>query len=140
MGGNITKQGVSGEELTIRMHYKTFENREFKKGRVVATVTKNEQTYFCLVTELVGIKELDLSGEGCIDFIIAKFPLGQNSYMLSTYIEGNKEIQDLVIDATEPSAIDGDYYGAGKNYLHGWGGGIGVLIHFHWNCKQVTAN
>jgi lipopolysaccharide transport system ATP-binding protein len=135
---NITQHAISGQELTIRMHYKTFEQKEFKNCRASVTVTKNEQVYFCLSTELVDVNQLDLTGEGWIDFIIPEFPLSQSSYILHSYIEGNKEIQDWVIDAAELSVIDGDYYGTGRNYPSEWQGGVGVLIKFFWKNTEKS--
>jgi lipopolysaccharide transport system ATP-binding protein len=138
--GNITQHGISGQELTIRMHYKTFENKDFKNCRVGVTVTKNEQVYFGLSTELVDTEQFDLSGEGCINFVIPELPLSQSNYSIQTFIESNREIQDWVIDAAGLCVIDGDYYGTGRNYPQGWHGGIGVLFNFPWNRKQVTSN
>jgi lipopolysaccharide transport system ATP-binding protein len=135
---NIAQHGISGEEFTIRMHYNAFENKEFKNCRASVAVTKNEQVYFCLSTELADINELNLSGKGYIDFIIPDFPLSQSTYMLHTYIEANKEIQDWVLDAAELSVIDGDFYGTGRNYPSGWQGGVGILIKFIWNHKKSS--
>jgi lipopolysaccharide transport system ATP-binding protein len=136
----ITQHGISGQELTVRMHYKTFASKEFKNCKASIAVVRNEQVYFCLSTELVDTKQLDLFGEGHIDFIIPELPLSQSTYLIHTYIEANKEIQDWVIDAAEMSVIDGDYYGTGRNYPSGWRGGESVLIKFSWDQKSDGAN
>jgi lipopolysaccharide transport system ATP-binding protein len=113
------------------MHYKTFINKEFRNCRASVAVLRNEQVYFNLSTELVDTKQLDISGEGYIDFIIPELPLSQSNYIIHTYIDAGKEVQDWLIDATELSVFDGDYYGTGRNYPPGWYG-IGLLIKYKW--------
>jgi lipopolysaccharide transport system ATP-binding protein len=130
--GNIAKSLISGQEVIIRMKYKSFSNRVFRKCRVSVTVTKNEQVYFCLSTDFVDTKQLDLSGEGYIDFIIPELPLSQSDYIIHSYIETNNEIQDWVTGAAEMSVADGDFYGTGKSYPPGWKGGTGLLIRYTW--------
>jgi lipopolysaccharide transport system ATP-binding protein len=136
----ITQHGISGQELTIRLHYKTFASKDFMNCKASVAVVRNEQVYFCLSTELVDTNQLNLSGEGYIDFIIPELPLSQSTYLIHTYIETNKEIQDWVIDAAEMSVIDGDYYGTGRNYPSGWRGGESVLIKFSWAQKSDGGN
>jgi lipopolysaccharide transport system ATP-binding protein len=133
---NVTKHGISGKEFTIRMHYKTYGQKEFKNSRALVTVTRNEQVYFVLSTDLVETKQLNVSGDGCINFVIPELPLSQSNYVIHTYIESNREVQDLVTDAAEMSVVDGDYYGAGRNYPSGWQSGVSVLIKFYWSQKS----
>lgn len=115
--GVMIQHPISGQELTIRMHYKSFANKVFRNCRASVAVTRNEQVYFNLSTELVDTKQLDLSGEGHIDFVIPELPLSQSNYLVHTYIEVNKEIQDWVTGAAEMSVIDGDFYGTGEIIL-----------------------
>lgn len=130
--GIMTQHPISGQQLTIRMSYKSFANKVFKNCRASVTVTRNEQVYFNLSTELVDTKQLDLSGEGHIDFVLPELPLSQSSYIVHTYIEVNKEIQDWVTGAAEMSVIDGDFYGTGRNYPIGWQAGTGLLVRYGW--------
>jgi lipopolysaccharide transport system ATP-binding protein len=134
---NCVANGISGKELTIRMHYKALDGRVFKSCRAAVAVTKNQQLYFNLSTELVETQQLVLSGEGYIDFVIPELPLSHSTYMIHTYVESNNEVMDWVSDAAEMCIIDGDYYGTGRNYPANWRGGMGVLVKFHWNHKNV---
>jgi lipopolysaccharide transport system ATP-binding protein len=134
---NFVANGISGKELAIRMRYKAMDGRAFKSCRASIAVTRNQQLYFNLSTELVETKQLILSGEGHIDFIIPEVPLSESTYMIHTYIESKNEIMDWVSDAAEMRIIDGDYYGTGKNYPSAWRGGMGVLVKFSWVHKIV---
>jgi len=129
---NPIDYGVSGEKLTIRMHYKVFGNKVYSSCKAAIAILRNEQLYLNLSTELVETEQLVLSGEGHIDFVIPNCPLSQSTYMLHSCIEANNEVADWITDAAEISIIDGDFYGTGKNYPSGWKGGKGVLVKFYW--------
>lgn len=137
--GHLLPNPVSGQPLTIRMHYKSFADKVFKNCRMSAAVFRNEQPYFNLSTELVDRTQLDLSGEGHIDFIVPELPLSQSNYYVHSFLEANGEIQDWVIGAAELLVIDGDFYGTGRNYPQGWQG-VGVLVKHSWrqnyNCSS----
>ena len=132
--GNVIRHSISGQTLIIRMHYKTFADRLFQNCRASIVVSRNEEPYFVLSTEVVDKTPLNLSGEGYIDFIIDDLPLSQSNYLIRSFIESNKEMQDWVFGAAELSVIDGDFYGTGKNYPVGWQG-TGVLVRYSINRK-----
>jgi lipopolysaccharide transport system ATP-binding protein len=129
--GKIVQSPISGQELIIRLHYKSFVDKVFRNCRASVVVIRNEVPYFNLSTDLVDTTQLNLSGEGYIDFIIPELPLSQSNYYLHSFIEANKEIQDWVLGAVEMSVVDGDFYGKGRNYPLGWQG-IGVLVKHSW--------
>jgi lipopolysaccharide transport system ATP-binding protein len=132
----VVANGVSGQELTIRMYYQAIPGQVFKNCRASIAVVKNEQMYFNLSTEMVSADQMNICGDGYLDFTIPELPLSQSTYMLHSFIEANKEVADWVADAAELSVIDGDYYGTGKNYPVGWRGGKGVLIKFSWTQQE----
>ena len=129
--GNKIQNPLSGQKLIIRMHYKSFVDKVFKNCRVSVAVFRNEQPYMNISTELVDTRQLDLSGEGYIDFIVPELPLSQSTYDLHSFIETNKVIQDWVLTAAKMPVVDGDFYGTGRNYPSGWQG-KGVLVKYSW--------
>lgn len=121
----------SGQPLVIRLHYKTKSDRVFRNCRVSISVHRNERAYFLLSTELVDKTQLDLSGNGHVDFILPELPLSESDYSLASFIESNGTIQDAVTGAAELPVIDGDFFGTGRNYPDGWRG-QSVLVRHHW--------
>jgi len=122
---------LSGQDVIIRLYYQSRIKKVFRNCRVSVTVFKNQRPYFNLSTELVDSKQLDLQGEGFIDFIVPKLPLSASTYQITVFLESNKQIQDWVQDASEMSVEDGDFYGTGRNYPPGWGG-VTVLVNYGW--------
>ena len=128
----------SGQKLIIRLHYRSFKEKIFKNCRVSIAIIKNEQPYINLSSDLVDTRELNLSGEGHIDFIIPELPLSQSEYILHSYIEENRVIQDWVTGAAVMSVIDGDFFGTGRLYPRGWAG-KGVLVKHSWrHCNSTS--
>jgi lipopolysaccharide transport system ATP-binding protein len=121
----------TGRDLVIRMHYSSSTDKEFKKARVNALIVKEETPFLHLGTELVDKRQLNLSGNGYLDFIIPRLPLTLGTYHISTFLEVGKDIQDSVRNAAEMQVIDGDYYGTGKLYPPGWAGKY-VLVDHSW--------
>ena len=124
-----------GRDLIIRMHYNSFADKEFRNVRVNALIVKDEIPFMHLGTELVDKRQLNLSGNGYLDFIIPRLPLTLGTYHISTYVEIGKEIQDSVPNAAEMHVIDGDFYGTGRIYPPGWAGKY-VLVDHSWRTSQ----
>ena len=123
---------LSGQDVIIRLFYQSRSKKIFRNCIASVVVFKNQRPYFNLSTDLVDSKQLDLRGEGFIDFIIPRLPLSGSTYQLTVFLESNKEIQDWVIDAGEMVVEDGDFYGTGKNYpSRGWQG-LTVLVNYRW--------
>jgi lipopolysaccharide transport system ATP-binding protein len=122
---------ISGQHLVFRLHYRCEPGKVLRNCRVSLTVHKAETPYFLLSTDLVEKTQLDLEGDGIIDFIVKELPLTASTYDLSTYIQSGPDIQDWVDRAAEMSVIDGDFYGTGRNYPPGWRGRV-VLVHHSW--------
>jgi lipopolysaccharide transport system ATP-binding protein len=72
-----------------------------------------------------------LPSSGTIRCLIPRLPLSQNLYLLTLFLEVNREIEDWVINAIELEVIDGDFYGTGRVYPEGWRG-KGVLVNHQW--------
>ena len=135
----VVTNSISGQKLIIRLHYKCYSDKVFRRCVMSVAVFRNQIPYFNLSTELVDKKELRLSGEGYLDFIIPSLPLSQSIYYLYTYLESNKEIQDWILSAMELSVVDGDYYGTGKNYPKAWQG-VGVLVKHNWKLNDTGSS
>ncbi len=130
--GNQIEHPISGQEIIIRMHYHAKDGKLFKNCRVTTAIKKNERIYCLLSTDLVDKEPLDLQGDGHIDFVMPALPLSENSYILDTFIESNKQIQDWVTDAAKVFVVDGDFYGTGRIYPSQSFKGRYVLVDFWW--------
>jgi lipopolysaccharide transport system ATP-binding protein len=130
--GNSIGSGISGRETIFRLHYESKVDKVFKKCRVSISVHgRDGRPYFVLSTDLVDATQLDLYGNGYIDFIVPELPLSEGTYYLASYIDSNKEIQDWIQNAVPMKVNDGDFYGTGKNYPPGWQG-ASVLVRHRW--------
>jgi len=58
-------------------------------------------------------------------------PLSQNNYLLSLFLEVNREVEDWIHQGIELPVVDGDFYGTGRLYPEGWRG-KGVLVNHQW--------
>ena len=128
----------SGQELIIRMHYKSSVDKEFRNAKLSAAIMKGGVPFILLSTDLVDKRQLNLSGDGYLDFVVARLPLSKGTYHINTYLEtGGREIQDWVLDAAEMHVIDGDFYGTGRLYPPGSGwAGANVLVDHSWRLSQ----
>jgi lipopolysaccharide transport system ATP-binding protein len=124
---------VSGADLKIRMHYHCMTDEPVVNCRFSATIRRKERIYSMLSTELVSRSQIDVQGDGIIEFVVPKFPLTESAYYITVFIESNKVIQDWVMDAVELTVIDGDYYGTGRNYPNKNFKGEYNLMDFSWN-------
>src|SRR6516164_4186531 len=128
---NEIEYAMSGQDLIIRLHYKSKEKKIFTNSLVCLDIRKDERLLMLLSTELVSTRQLDLYGDGYIDFIIPELPLSSSTYYLTSFIQTNGIVQDWVERAATMSVVDGDFYGTGRNYPQGWEGQV-VLVKHYW--------
>jgi lipopolysaccharide transport system ATP-binding protein len=127
LDGNDLEQVLTGQVLTIRLHYQTESNRLLRDCRVVLVLRRNEQTYLVLSTWMIDKNPLQLQGEGYIDFIVPALPLTAGVYSVDSVFESN-EVYDLVVHAAEITVVDGDYFGTGKIRPSQYWQNVGVLV------------
>ena len=125
---------VSGRETIFRLHYEAKIARTFKRCKASVSVhAKHGVPYFLCSTDLSSNRQLDLSGNGYIDFVVPQMPLSGGTYHLAIFLESNGEILDWVDNAMQMDVINGDFYetGTGRVTPVGWEG-VGVLVKHHW--------
>ena len=82
-------------------------------------------------TDFVDKRQLNLSGNGYLDFIIPKLPLTLGNYQISTLLAVGNDIQNSVHNAVEMQVIDGDFFGTARLYPPGWAGKY-MLVEHSW--------
>jgi lipopolysaccharide transport system ATP-binding protein len=112
--GNPLREAVSGSHVIIRVSYKVHGADSLGKCVLCLAFYKDLECYFGLSTALSSREELQIQGEGHIDFEITAWPLTGGKYRIDVYLEGGPDVQDSVQDATYIDTIDGDFYGSGK--------------------------
>jgi lipopolysaccharide transport system ATP-binding protein len=120
---------MSGVNLTIRQHYRCDPGRTFQNCVMSIAIIRDERPYIVLSTDLVDTRQIDIEGEGYIDFIVPELPLSAGNYAIAAYIGSNGEMQDYISRAAEMPVIDGDFFGTGKAMLPGWHGQIALVKH-----------
>jgi lipopolysaccharide transport system ATP-binding protein len=126
---------LSGCNLTIRLHYGGKPGHVFRNCAVLIAIMRDERPYLVLSTDLVDTRQLDIEGEGYIDFILPNLPLSAGNYTIATSIRSNNELQDYILRAAELSVIDGDFFGTGKAMIMGWHGQV-VLAKHQWRLDR----
>jgi lipopolysaccharide transport system ATP-binding protein len=136
--GTPVSQGVSGRPLTIALDYATAEGeaplaeRRWPNCRVsVAISDRLGQTLFNCSSELVIQDPIDLPATGTLRCHIPHLPLSQNQYLLTLFLQVNRQVEDWLLHAIELEVVDGDFYGTGRLYPDGWRG-KGVLVPHRW--------
>jgi lipopolysaccharide transport system ATP-binding protein len=130
--GNPVEHGISGEPLVVALEYQSAENRPLPNSRVsVVFFDGLGQALFNCVSELVIQDPITLPPSGVIRCVIPRLPLSQNQYVLTLFLDVNREVEDWIQNAIEVNVIDGDFYGTGRLYPEGWRG-RGVLVPHQW--------
>jgi lipopolysaccharide transport system ATP-binding protein len=136
--GETLSQGVSGRPLTIALDYSTTDGEGARQERrlpncriSVAVSDRLGQTLFNCSSELVIRDPVDLPATGTVRCQIPHLPLSQNQYLLTLFLEVNREVEDWLLHAIELDVVDGDFYGTGRLYPDGWRG-KGVLVPHRW--------
>ena len=130
--GNAIEQGVSGQPLVVNLSYEAADPGPLPNCR--ASVTFFDplgQVLFNCSSELVIGDPMTLPASGTIRCVIPRLPLSQNQYLLTLFLEVNREIEDWILNAIEIDVVDGDFYGTGRLYPDGWRG-KGVLVPHQW--------
>ena len=135
--GNAIEQGVSGQPLVVKLTYQSADHRPLPNCR--ASVTFFDalgQVLFNCSSELVISDPITLPASGTIRCVVPQLPLSQNQYVLTLFLEVNREIEDWILNAIELDVVDGDFYGTGRLYPEGWRG-RGVLVPHQWILSDV---
>jgi lipopolysaccharide transport system ATP-binding protein len=133
--GDPIEYAITGQTLIIRLYYQSKVKKIFQNANASVTVWKDERILILCSTDLVDTRQMDLYGDGYIDFVIPDLPLSGSTYYLTTYLDTNGLMQDWVLRAAKMSVIDGDFYGTGKNYPPGWQGQV-VLVKHSWRLES----
>jgi homopolymeric O-antigen transport system ATP-binding protein len=136
--GDAVSDAVSGMEFVLRAFFTVRNGGVLKNCRISLVILREMRPYFALGTDLVDNTVLDLSGQGCVDFIVPNWPLSGGSYHMNAFVASEGVIQDWVLDAMKISVIDGDFFGTGKLYHDGWQG-ESVLVKHTWRMHQLNS-
>ncbi len=112
--GKPLPEAASGSEVRLRVCYEVNGGATLGKCILCVTFYKELECYFGLSTALSSRQELQIHGEGHVDFIVPAWPLAGGRYRTDVYLESGSEMQDLVFDAAYLDTTDGDFYGTGK--------------------------
>ncbi|HKX30506.1 MAG TPA: ABC transporter ATP-binding protein [Blastocatellia bacterium] len=130
--GSRLEQAVAGRPLVIALDYRSTENRALPNCRAsIAFHDTLGQVLFNCSSELVIHDPIMLPPAGTIRCLIPRFPLSQSQYLLTIFLEVNREVEDWILNAIELEVVDGDFYGTGRLYPDGWRG-KGVLVPHDW--------
>ncbi|MCG3163519.1 MAG: Vitamin B12 import ATP-binding protein BtuD [Acidobacteria bacterium] len=134
--GNTVEHGISGEPLVVVLDYESVDDRPLPNCRVsVVFFDGLGQALFNCVSELVIHDPITLPPSGTIRCIVPRLPLSQNQYVLTLFLDVNREIEDWIHNAIELNVVDGDFYGTGRLYPEGWRG-KGVLVPHSWTVES----
>jgi lipopolysaccharide transport system ATP-binding protein len=135
-GCNV-QEVASGMDLVIRGRFRVHNGATLRNCSVRLDVANEANRFFTIGTDLVNKAALELSGTGCIDFIVPDWPLSGGRYHISCVVTAEGATQDRLENATTFTVVDGDYYGTGKLYHEGWQG-ITVLVKHSWRLNQIS--
>lgn len=112
------------------------DNRPLYNCRVsVAVYDSLGQVLFNCSSELTNNEVITLPPKARIRCVIPRLPLSQSQYLISPFLEVNREIEDWIEGAMILNVVDGDFFGTGKLYPEGWRG-KGVLVPHKWLFEQ----
>jgi lipopolysaccharide transport system ATP-binding protein len=130
--GNTVEHGISGEPLVVALDYESSGDRPLPNCRAsVVFFDGLGQALFNCVSDLVIHDPITLPPSGTIRLVVPRLPLSQNQYVLTLFLQVNREIEDWIHNAVELNVVDGDFYGTGRLYPEGWRG-KGVLVPHQW--------
>ena len=138
--GNGVDYAVTGSLVKIRLYYTSQTQKKCINCRFSISISKHERVYMMLSTELVSKEQLDIDGNGFIDFIIPKFPLTEDLYEITVFVESDKVVEDWVENAVRLKVVDGDFYGTGRNFPESSDfKGKYILVDFSWEHKMKSS-
>jgi len=135
VNANSVNSPVTGNDVTIKLSFKSKSERQFKNCRVSIVVTSFFSDLMILSTEMVMQGSLSISKHDCISFQVSRLPLSAGTYNLRLFIESNKVIQDWITGGLVFEVEQGDYYGAGKNLPEGF---IGKMMLANFQCEKYS--
>jgi lipopolysaccharide transport system ATP-binding protein len=112
--GDPLREAVSGSDVTIRVAYHVKDGGRLAKCVLCLAFYKDLDCFFGLSTALSSKEELQIVGDGYVDFRVPSWPLAGGRYRIDTYLEGGSDLQDQVDDASQFITVDGDFFGTGK--------------------------
>lgn len=130
--GKPLEQGLSGQPLVIVLGYQSEGDRPLQNCRLSAAVYDDVgQVLFNCSSELTNEEPITLPPAGTVRCMIPRLPLSQGEYLVSPFLEVNREVEDWIHGAAIVSVVDADFFGTGKIYPEGWRG-KGVLVPHQW--------
>lgn len=137
--GYPLEHGISGQPLIVKLKYQSAENGEAQSlPNCRAAVTFFDllgQPLFNCSSELVIQNPITLAPHGELRCLIPQLPLSRGQYLLTLFLQVNREIEDWIESAIELEVVDGDFYGTGRLYPPGWSG-KGVLVPYQWQMES----
>lgn len=112
--GEPIREAASGSDVILRVSYAVAGGETLGKCVVCLAFYKDLECYFGLSTALVSKDEIQIAGQGSIDFRVPAWPLSGGRYRVDVYMETGSDMQDLVNDAAYIDTADGDFFGTGK--------------------------
>ena len=138
-GGHTVQHAVSGQPLTIALAYQSKSAELLQNCRAsVAVYNSMGQVMFLCSSELTRREPLPLSPAGTIKCRIPRMPLMEGQYLLTLFLEVNREVEDFIDQGVILDISDGDFYGSGRVYPPGWRG-KGVLVPHEWSIESRQA-
>jgi lipopolysaccharide transport system ATP-binding protein len=141
--GNPLEQGVSGKPLVVKLQYQSAGNGHAQPlPNCRAAVTFFDmlgQPLFNCSSELVIQNPITLAPHGQLRCVIPRLPLSRGQYLLTLFLQVNREIEDWIENAIEFEVVDGDFYGTGRLYPPGWNG-KGVLVPHQWQMGSENSS
>jgi lipopolysaccharide transport system ATP-binding protein len=130
--GKTLPEAVSGRPLRLRLSYEADELKLIPNFRVsVCFFDSVGQVLFNCSSELVPNRLKNIPGSGAVDLMIDKLPLTAGTYQLNLFFEVDGVIADYLLGGVSLNVVDGNFYGAGRDYPPGWEG-KGVLVPHSW--------
>ncbi len=132
--GRPVQSVICGREVIFRLHYESMTAKTHRRCLAAVSVhgKRGEKIFLC-ATGLSSGRQLDLSGNGFIDFIVPELPLSGAIYHLEVYLASGEEILDGLADAMQLTVVNGDFYGgaSGRVTYPTWEG-VGTLVKHSW--------
>lgn len=130
--GGVIQQAVSGHTVQIVMQFRSNSTLLLQNCRAsIAFEDLIGQMLFVCSTEISSSNSITMNVGNILKCRIPRFPLTQGDYRMTLFLEVNHEIQDWLQSAVPLGVVDGDFFGSGRQYPHGWQG-KGVLVPHNW--------
>jgi lipopolysaccharide transport system ATP-binding protein len=130
--GGTVQQAMSGETLIVVASYESKSESRLTNCRVSVGIEDifGNPLFLC-DTRMFSSEAQDLLPSGSMRCVIPRLPLSQGQYRISLFLEVNREVEDWLNSAITLQVVDGDFFGSGRQYPHGWQGRC-VLVPHSW--------